>query len=128
MFPSPSELSAKVSNKYGKLVGADGKPLKLRPYPQIDVANDQLVTTESNVNESGLDPSLSDEETITHEASILAQANSIYANKNGGGKVGNEPVNEFPSSYATKLIPTSSTKANLRKLKANVPKDADYDV
>nr|GEU82179.1 hypothetical protein [Tanacetum cinerariifolium] len=42
--------------------------------------------------------------------------------------VGNEPVNEIPSSYATKLSPTSSTKANLQKLDANVPDDADFDV
>ncbi|GJX46851.1 zinc knuckle CX2CX4HX4C containing protein [Tanacetum coccineum] len=44
-------------------------------------------------------------------------------------QVGNEHViNEFPSSYATKLSPTSLTKANIRKLKVNVPNDADYDV
>ncbi|GJV67293.1 putative reverse transcriptase domain-containing protein, partial [Tanacetum coccineum] len=43
--------------------------------------------------------------------------------------VSNEPViNKVPSSYATKLSPTSLTKANLRKLEANVPNDADYDV
>ncbi|GJZ68666.1 hypothetical protein Tco_0631906 [Tanacetum coccineum] len=45
-----------------------------------------------------------------------------------GEKVGNELVNEFPSSYATKLTPTTSTKANLLKHEANVPNDADYDV
>ncbi|GJZ54880.1 hypothetical protein Tco_0610073, partial [Tanacetum coccineum] len=45
-------------------------------------------------------------------------------NKNGGNQVGNE----FPSSYANKLSPTSLTKANLQKLKVNVPDDADYDV
>ncbi|GJW87555.1 hypothetical protein Tco_0162895 [Tanacetum coccineum] len=39
-----------------------------------------------------------------------------------------EPVNVVPPSYATKLTPTSSIMANLRKLKANVPNDADYDV
>ncbi|GKD83607.1 hypothetical protein Tco_1350446 [Tanacetum coccineum] len=51
------------------------------------------------------------------------------SNKNGSEKVGNEPVmNETPSSYANKLSPTSLTKANLRKLEANVPYDADYDV
>ncbi|GJT48401.1 hypothetical protein Tco_0974558 [Tanacetum coccineum] len=33
-----------------------------------------------------------------------------------------------PSSYANKLSLTSLTKANLRKLEANVPNDADYDV
>ncbi|GKC02715.1 primary amine oxidase-like protein [Tanacetum coccineum] len=36
--------------------------------------------------------------------------------------------NDTPSSYANKPGPTSVTKANLRKLKANVPNDADYDV
>nr|GEY33154.1 hypothetical protein [Tanacetum cinerariifolium] len=91
-------------------------------------ANVKSVTTESNANESGLDLSLSAKETITHEASIPSQANSIYANKNGGEEIGNEPINEFPSSYAIKLIPTSLTKANLRKLEANAPKDDDYDV
>ncbi|GJX17184.1 ribonuclease H-like domain-containing protein, partial [Tanacetum coccineum] len=50
------------------------------------------------------------------------------ANKNGGEQVGNELVNKFPSSYATKLSPTSSTKTNLPKLKVNVPTNADYDV
>ncbi|GKA89266.1 hypothetical protein Tco_0811078 [Tanacetum coccineum] len=50
------------------------------------------------------------------------------ANKAGGEQVSNEHVNEFPSSYATKLSPTSSTKANLRKLEANVPNDVDHDV
>nr|GEY95455.1 hypothetical protein [Tanacetum cinerariifolium] len=33
-----------------------------------------------------------------------------------------------PSSYANKLSPTSMTKANLRKLDANVTNDADYDI
>ncbi|GJX99534.1 hypothetical protein Tco_0356553 [Tanacetum coccineum] len=37
-------------------------------------------------------------------------------------------MNEFPSSYANKLSPISLTKANLWKLQANVPKDADYDI
>ncbi|GJR10389.1 hypothetical protein Tco_0793041 [Tanacetum coccineum] len=34
----------------------------------------------------------------------------------------------FPSTYATKLSLTSSTKENHRKLEANVPNDADYNV
>nr|GEV12676.1 hypothetical protein [Tanacetum cinerariifolium] len=37
-------------------------------------------------------------------------------------------MKEVPSSYANKLSLTSLTKANLRKLKANVPNDADYNV
>nr|GEW48326.1 hypothetical protein [Tanacetum cinerariifolium] len=46
-----------------------------------------------------------------------------------GNIVSNEPVmNEVPLSYATKLSPTSLTKANLRKLEANVPNDVYYDV
>ncbi|GKA21205.1 hypothetical protein Tco_0701194 [Tanacetum coccineum] len=49
-------------------------------------------------------------------------------NKNGCGKDGNAHVNEFPSSYATKLSPASLTKDNLQKLEANVPKDVDYYV
>ncbi|GKA52533.1 zinc knuckle CX2CX4HX4C containing protein [Tanacetum coccineum] len=51
------------------------------------------------------------------------------------GKInGNDPSNTGPisvtnsSSYAHKLSPSSFTKANLRKLDANVPNEADYDV
>ncbi|GJW28785.1 hypothetical protein Tco_0045660, partial [Tanacetum coccineum] len=50
------------------------------------------------------------------------------ATMNGSEHVENTHVNVVPPSYATKLTPTSSTMANLRKLKANVPNDADYDV
>nr|GEY41178.1 hypothetical protein [Tanacetum cinerariifolium] len=42
--------------------------------------------------------------------------------------VGNTPVYVVPPLYATKLRLTSLTMANLRKLKANVPNDVDYDV
>ncbi|GKB21363.1 aldehyde oxidase GLOX-like protein [Tanacetum coccineum] len=59
---------------------------------------------------------------------LMSSSQNASANKNGGRKVGNEPVNVFHSSYAAKLSPTSSTKANLRKLEANVLQDADYDV
>nr|GEU49219.1 hypothetical protein [Tanacetum cinerariifolium] len=48
--------------------------------------------------------------------------------KNGGDQVGNEHVNKFPSSYATKLSLTSSTMAYLRKLEVKEPTDSDYDV
>ncbi|GJY42691.1 hypothetical protein Tco_0430904 [Tanacetum coccineum] len=50
------------------------------------------------------------------------------ATMNGSEHVENTHVNVVPPSYATKLTPTSSIMANLRKLKANVPNDADYDV
>nr|GEV66314.1 hypothetical protein [Tanacetum cinerariifolium] len=50
------------------------------------------------------------------------------SNKNRGVKVSNEPVNEFSSSYATKLSPTYFTKANLHKHEANVPQDVDCDI
>ncbi|GJV04847.1 hypothetical protein Tco_1338416 [Tanacetum coccineum] len=53
---------------------------------------------------------------------------NVSAIKNGSEQVGNTHVNMVPLSYATKLRPTSSTMANLRKLEANVPSDADYDV
>ncbi|GJT32171.1 retrovirus-related pol polyprotein from transposon TNT 1-94 [Tanacetum coccineum] len=44
-------------------------------------------------------------------------------------EVGHESVmKEISVSYANKLSPTSFTKANLRKLDANVLNDADYDV
>ncbi|GJX05986.1 putative ribonuclease H-like domain-containing protein [Tanacetum coccineum] len=64
----------------------------------------------------------------------IVNSEPTYPKKNGGEQVGEELVNgnkindETPSSYATKLKPTSSTKANLRKLEANVPNDADYEV
>ncbi|GJT34225.1 hypothetical protein Tco_0924644 [Tanacetum coccineum] len=49
--------------------------------------------------------------------------------KNGDEQVSNEPLmNEVPASYANKFSPTSLTKANLRKLDAIVPNDADYNV
>nr|GEU74486.1 retrovirus-related Pol polyprotein from transposon TNT 1-94 [Tanacetum cinerariifolium] len=50
-------------------------------------------------------------------------------NKNGSEQVGDVLVmNEIPSSYDNKLNTTSLTMANLQKLDANVPNDADYDV
>ncbi|GJR61498.1 hypothetical protein Tco_1503660 [Tanacetum coccineum] len=50
-------------------------------------------------------------------------------NKKGSEPVCNEHVmKEAPTSYANKLSPTSLTKANLRKLDANVPNDADFDI
>ncbi|GJS86922.1 hypothetical protein Tco_0769558, partial [Tanacetum coccineum] len=61
----------------------------------------------------------------------IVNSEPTYHKNNGGEQVGEELVNgnkindETPSSYATKLKPTSSTKANLRKLEANVPNDAD---
>nr|GEY20742.1 hypothetical protein [Tanacetum cinerariifolium] len=55
--------------------------------------------------------------------------------KNGGKRVVNNNINESSSSYASKLrlgrsklSLTSSTKAYLRKIKANVPNEADYDI
>ncbi|GJS71426.1 hypothetical protein Tco_0704267 [Tanacetum coccineum] len=49
-------------------------------------------------------------------------------NQNGSEQVDNTLVNMVPPSCATKLRPTSSIMANLQKLKASVPNDADYDV
>nr|GEW81647.1 zinc knuckle CX2CX4HX4C [Tanacetum cinerariifolium] len=37
-------------------------------------------------------------------------------------------MKEAPSTYANKLSHTSLTKANIRKLDANVPNDADFDI
>ncbi|GKF01524.1 hypothetical protein Tco_0028447, partial [Tanacetum coccineum] len=50
------------------------------------------------------------------------------ATKNGSEQVDNTLVNVVTPLYATKLRPTSSIMANLQKLKANEPNDADYDV
>ncbi|GKB53765.1 hypothetical protein Tco_0904518 [Tanacetum coccineum] len=69
-------------------------------------------------------PLMVNDRTISPTSSCL----NVSANKNGGGKHSNEHVNEFPSSCATKLSPTSLAKANLRKLDASVPKDDDCDV
>nr|GEU48809.1 hypothetical protein [Tanacetum cinerariifolium] len=51
-----------------------------------------------------------------------------HSSSHNGSNTGEHVMNEAPSSYAKKLSPTSLTKANLRKLEANVPNDADYGV
>ncbi|GJS94983.1 putative ribonuclease H-like domain-containing protein [Tanacetum coccineum] len=72
-------------------------------------------------------PNIIDMGTILYFTIVSPMSSSLNANKNRGSKGGTEPVNEVPSSYATKLRPTSSTKANLHKIEANIPQDADYD-
>ncbi|GKE24459.1 hypothetical protein Tco_1435971 [Tanacetum coccineum] len=67
------------------------------------------------------------DEDVTMTKNLLNQA-VIIATMNGSEHVENTHVNVVPPSYATKLTPTSSTMANLRKLKANVPNDADYEI
>ncbi|GKC33279.1 hypothetical protein Tco_1040573 [Tanacetum coccineum] len=50
------------------------------------------------------------------DINVVSPTSSIQngsAKKNGGVQVGNEPVNDISSSYATKPSLTSSTKANL---------------
>ncbi|GJR53953.1 hypothetical protein Tco_1404474 [Tanacetum coccineum] len=65
---------------------------------------------------------------VNVEQTCTASGLNGSAIKNGSEKVGNTPLNVVPPSYATKLRPTSSIMAYLRKLEANVPNDADYDV
>ncbi|GJT73014.1 hypothetical protein Tco_1032300 [Tanacetum coccineum] len=66
---------------------------------------------------------------VTSVTSMTIYVDSILnANKNRGGKVGTNPVNEVPLSYATRLSHMSFTKANLQKLEANVQQDANYDL
>ncbi|GJZ33318.1 hypothetical protein Tco_0578754 [Tanacetum coccineum] len=71
------------------------------------------------------------DESVGNEFKPISYVNVVHREPmslmNGGEKVSNHHVNEFPS-YATKLSPTSSIKANLRKHEANVPNDVDYDV
>ncbi|GJX47130.1 ribonuclease H-like domain-containing protein [Tanacetum coccineum] len=56
-------------------------------------------------------------------------ATSALDNDSNRIQVGHESaMKETPISYANKLSPTSLTKANLRKLDANVPIDDDYDL
>nr|GFA15378.1 hypothetical protein [Tanacetum cinerariifolium] len=99
----------------------------------IDV--NKVGVSSSNVDESDLQassPNMTGEEGNTSgSTSYTNLVHSVPTSRiNGGVHVGNEPVlNKFPSSYATnKLSSMFLTKANLQKLKPNVPNDADYDV
>ncbi|GKF29398.1 hypothetical protein Tco_0095740, partial [Tanacetum coccineum] len=71
------------------------------------------------------------DESVGNEFKPILYVNVVHREPmsfmNGGEKVSNHHVNEFPS-YATKLSPTSSIKANIRKHEVNVPNDVDYDV
>ncbi|GJY06895.1 hypothetical protein Tco_0373949 [Tanacetum coccineum] len=59
----------------------------------------------------------------------MPDATSAPGNDGTLNEVGHEFVlKETPISYANKLSPTPLSKANLQKLDANVPNDADYDV
>nr|GFA57225.1 hypothetical protein [Tanacetum cinerariifolium] len=72
-------------------------------------------------------PNENGDEPVSNESRPIMYVNVVHTKptfrKNEGEKVGNDYVNEIPS-YATKLSPTSSTKADLRKLEVNVPNDA----
>nr|GEW38235.1 hypothetical protein [Tanacetum cinerariifolium] len=59
---------------------------------------------------------------------VYVDARNKEANQVRGDRVGNDPSKKFTSSFASKLSPMSLTKANLRKLIANVLNDADNDV
>ncbi|GJW47492.1 hypothetical protein Tco_0079138, partial [Tanacetum coccineum] len=62
-------------------------------------------------------------------SSGMPDATSALGNDSNPIEVSHESaMKETPISYANKLSPTSLTKANLRKLNANVPVDDDYDV
>ncbi|GJY80374.1 hypothetical protein Tco_0493125 [Tanacetum coccineum] len=60
---------------------------------------------------------------MTDPTAKLGPTLSLY-----GSATKNGCEHEIPASYANKLSPTSLTKANLRKLDANVLNDADYDI
>nr|GEX12105.1 putative EF-hand domain pair, reverse transcriptase, RNA-dependent DNA polymerase [Tanacetum cinerariifolium] len=60
---------------------------------------------------------------------VLIQFDVPTADNIPSDQVGHEAVaKEAPLSYANKFSPTFVTKVNLRKLDANVPKDADFDI
>ncbi|GJY46126.1 outer membrane protein porin, partial [Tanacetum coccineum] len=62
-------------------------------------------------------------------SSGMPDATSALGNDSNPIEVSHESaMKETPISYANKLSSTSLTKANLRKLDANVPVDDDYDV
>ncbi|GJR68250.1 putative reverse transcriptase domain-containing protein [Tanacetum coccineum] len=61
-------------------------------------------------------------------SSGMPDATSALGNDSNPIEVGHESMKETLISYANKLSTTSLTKANLRKLDANVPIDDDYDV
>ncbi|GKA30433.1 hypothetical protein Tco_0716738 [Tanacetum coccineum] len=64
--------------------------------------------------------------TASNSTSVSAFAsNKGSSTKNGGDQVG---IKEAPTSYTTKLRPTSLSKTNLWKLDPNVPNDADFDI
>nr|GEW34958.1 hypothetical protein [Tanacetum cinerariifolium] len=66
---------------------------------------------------------------VTAARSGMLDASTTPVNLDTPQEVVHESVmKEIPASYANKLSRTSLTKANLRKLDANVPNDADYDV
>ncbi|GKD72643.1 hypothetical protein Tco_1330925 [Tanacetum coccineum] len=66
--------------------------------------------------------------TNSDDVSIVSPNPSGSSNVQTGIPTVNTGPISLPSSYATKLSPTSLTKANLRKLEVNAPNDADYDV
>nr|GEW28950.1 hypothetical protein [Tanacetum cinerariifolium] len=74
--------------------------------------------------------SLTQGDAPTSSSSTVGRTKELKSpNKNGGEYDDNELIlNKFPSSYITKLSPTSLTKANLQNLKVNVPNDTDYEV
>ncbi|GJW36801.1 ribonuclease H-like domain-containing protein, partial [Tanacetum coccineum] len=108
------------------------------PLALVHMVNDKMknslydrVTKNTNVVEEVYDHGTNDGimEATVGQASLTKGVIPTCSTLVVGEQVRNESVrNKFPSSYATKLSPTFSTKANLQKLKVNVPIDADYDV
>ncbi|GKC72776.1 hypothetical protein Tco_1118659, partial [Tanacetum coccineum] len=95
---------------------------------------DKVGISSSSVNDYGVQdayPNENGNELVGNEFGPISYVNVVHTEPmspmNEGEKFGNNHVNEFPL-YATKLSPTSSTKAYLWKLEANVSNDADYDV
>nr|GEV09929.1 reverse transcriptase domain-containing protein [Tanacetum cinerariifolium] len=94
--------------------------------PTIDTNIDAGISVNGGIKSGS--PNVINTGPMSHFNIVSPTYTSLNANKNGGGKGGTKPVNEVPSSHATKLSPMCSTKANLQKLKATVPQDANYDV
>ncbi|GJS24293.1 retrovirus-related pol polyprotein from transposon TNT 1-94 [Tanacetum coccineum] len=119
----------------GSNVGADSDSKWMRivgKKANEPICVTQVLVTESagSLNDATVYADVSTEAPNTTSLTInVVNSETTSPNQNSGDKVGNESgMNKFPYSYVNKLSPKSLTKANLRKFKANVPYDDDYDV
>ncbi|GKA72450.1 hypothetical protein Tco_0778666 [Tanacetum coccineum] len=109
--PKPTKATGLSSTSTSDTINYTTGPDVVSPY--------QVLSASHNVTNMG-------------RTSYINVLSSSSLNLNGiAKKVGDElvePINECPSIYSIKLSSTSSIMATLRKLDANVPNDADYDI